>query len=46
MDENFPGAFHPHFTYVSVGGVSTPGKLGGGIEVSFRSLKLKSLCQS
>lgn len=44
VDENFPGAYHKNFKYVSVGGVSTPGKIGGGIEESVAYISYLPLC--
>jgi hypothetical protein len=44
VDEKYPGAYHPHFTYVSVCGVSTIGKLGGGIEESVAYISYLPLC--
>lgn len=44
VDENFPGAYHEHFTYVSVGGISTQGKLGGGLEESIAYISYLPLC--
>ncbi len=44
VNDNFPGAYHKNFKYVSVGGVGTPGKLGGGLEESVAFISYLPLC--
>lgn len=40
----FPGAFHKGMKYVSVGGVGTKGRFGGGLEESIAYISYLPLC--